>query len=328
MPSSSSTSQPVPELPKGKGSFVSPQALMAIKNLELRARIVVQGFWNGLHRSPYHGFSVEFSEYRQYSPGDDPRYLDWKLFARSDRYFIKKFEDETNLRCHLLVDNSRSMEYGTVGYSKTEYANTLAATLAQFLYQQGDAVGVLTFDEDIREYLPARNRTGHLRQLMLALEHPAEGSGTDLQKPFKRIVEIVRKRGLVVLVSDLLAPTEALERDLTTLTACGHEVVVFQVLDPAELELNLEKASLYQDMETGRDLYIDPAQARREYLRRFRDHTEAIGGTCGRLGIGYHQLSTAQPLELALFDFLRDRLERDKRSREMRGRKPLSQAPR
>ncbi len=130
------TSAAVPT-PKQAGSFIDPQALMAIRNLELRARIVVQGFWNGLHRSPYHGFSVEFTEYRQYTPGDDPRYLDWRLYARSDRYYIKKFEDETNLRCYLLVDNSRSMSYGSLTYSKAQYANTLAATFAHFLYGQG-----------------------------------------------------------------------------------------------------------------------------------------------------------------------------------------------
>src|SRR6266545_5451785 len=139
--------------------FISPKALMAIRNLELRARVVVEGFWTGLHPSPYHGVSVEFTEYRQYSPGDDPRYLDWRLYARTDRYFIKKFEDETNLRCHLLVDNSRSMTYGSLAWTKAQYANTLAATLAYFLYRQGDAVGLLTFDERIREYLPARHRT-------------------------------------------------------------------------------------------------------------------------------------------------------------------------
>src|SRR5256885_13528003 len=155
-------------------SLIHPQALMAIRNLELRAKVVVEGFWNGIHRSPYHGFSVEFTEYRQYSPGDDPRYLDWRLYARTDRYYIKKFEDETNLRCHLLVDNSRSMGYGSLPYTKAQYANTLAGTLAYFLYLQGDAVGLLSFDEGLRDYLPARNRTGHLRHLMLALEKPSE----------------------------------------------------------------------------------------------------------------------------------------------------------
>src|SRR3989442_11336629 len=196
-----------------KVNLISPQALMSIKNLELRARVVVEGFWHGLHRSPYHGFSVEFTEYRQYSPGDDLRYLDWRLYARSDRYYIKKFEDETNLRCHLLVDNSRSMGYGSLPYTKAQYANTLAGTLAYFLYLQGDAVGLLTFDEHIRDYLPARHRTGHLRHLMLALEKHTAGAATDLSAPLKRIVEIVKKRALMVLISDLLAPADALEKN-------------------------------------------------------------------------------------------------------------------
>src|SRR5436309_16004128 len=186
-------------------SLVHPRTLMSIRNLELRARVVVEGFWSGLHRSPYHGFSVEFTEYRQYTAGDDPRYLDWRLFARSDRYYIKKFEDETNLRCHLLVDNSRSMDFGSQPYTKEKYANTLAATLAYFLYLQGDAVGLLTFDEQIRDYLPARHRTGHLRHMMLALEKPAGGTFTDLGAPLKRIAEMVTRRALMVLITDLLA---------------------------------------------------------------------------------------------------------------------------
>src|SRR3954470_3366136 len=170
--------------------FIDPQTLMSIRSLELRARAVVEGFWNGLHRSPYHGFSVEFTEYRLYTPGDDLRYLDWRVFARSDRYFIKKFEDETNLRCHLLVDQSQSMAYGSLTYTKAHYAATLAATLAYFLHQQGDAVGLLSFDERVRDYLPARRRTDHLRQVMLALEKPAGGRATDLVAPLDRVAQL------------------------------------------------------------------------------------------------------------------------------------------
>src|SRR6266498_1902377 len=223
MPSPFTTSSP----PRRDESSVDPKALMSIRNLELRARVVVEGFWSGLHRSPYHGFSVEFTEYRQYTEGDDPRYVDWRVFARSDRYFIKKFEDETNLRCYLLADNSRSMGFGSLTYTKAEYAATLAATLAYFLYLQGDAVGLLTFDEQIREYLPARHRTGHLRHLMLRLEQPAGGMATDLSAPLQRIVDVVKKRALMILISDLLAPIETLEENLASLVACGHEVLLF-----------------------------------------------------------------------------------------------------
>ena len=286
---------------------------MSVQNLELRARVVVEGFWNGIHRSPYHGFSVEFTEYRQYTVGDDPRYLDWRVLARSDRYFIKKFEDETNLRCHMVTDQSRSMTYGSVGYTKAEYAATLAATLAYFLYLQGDAVGLLTFDETVRDFLPARHRTGHLRHLMLALEKPASGEATDLAGPLKRIVEIIRKRGLVVVLSDFLAPIDRLEPQLTSLAACGHEVIVFQILDPAELSFGFESAAMFQDLESGRTLFIDPVAARKEYLRNLESHTSALRNSCQRLGIAFHRLATDRSLELVLFDFLRERMQRSRR---------------
>jgi len=292
---------------------------MGIRNLELRARVVVQGFWNGIHRSPYHGFSVEFTEYRQYTAGDDPRYLDWRVFARSDRYFIKKFEDETNLRCHLLADNSRSMAFGSLGFSKATYAATLAATIGYFLYLQGDAVGLLTFDEKIREYLPARHRTGHLRQVMLGLEQPAGGQTTDLAAPLKGMVEIVRKRGLIVILSDFFAPIDLLEPHLTALAACGHDVVVFQVLDPAEMNFNFESSAMFEDMESGRALFIDPSAAREEYARKLEAHCSFLRAVCQRLGIACHRLSTERPLELALFDFLRERMQR-RRSFQRKGR--------
>jgi len=290
-------------------SLISPQALMSIKNLELRARVVVEGFWHGLHRSPYHGFSVEFSEYRQYSPGDDPRYLDWRLYARTDRYYIRKFEDETNLRCHLLVDNSRSMTYGTLGYTKAQYANTLAATLAYFLYLQGDAVGLLTFDEQIRAFLPARHRPGHLRHLMLKLEEPPAGAATDLDAPLQHIVEIVKKRALMILISDLLAPTETLEKKLSALVACGHDVMLFHILDPSELTFGFGKALMFHDVETGKRLFIDPATARKDYLKKLNAHNATVRSTCQRLGIAYRRFGTERPLELALFDFLRERMQ-------------------
>jgi len=298
-------------------SLIDPQALMGIRNLELRARVVVEGFWTGIHRSPYHGFSVEFTEYRQYAPGDDPRYLDWRVFARSDRYFIKRYEDETNLRCHLVLDSSRSMTFGSAGYTKAQYAATLAATLAQFLYLQGDAIGLLTFDEELREYLPARHRTGHLRNLMLALERPASGKTTDLVSPLKRVAESVRKRGLVVLISDFLAPVEKLEPGLMSLNACGHDVIVFHLLDPAEATFDFRHASMFHDVESGRMLFIDPAAARKEYLRKLESHCASLRSVCQRLGIAYQRLLTDRALELALFDFLRSRMQLGRRIRRV-----------
>lgn len=284
--------------------------LMRIKSLELRAKIVVEGFMSGLHRSPFHGFSVEFTEYRQYTPGDDPRYLDWRLFARSDRYFVKRFEDETNLRCHLLVDLSRSMGFGSLAHTKAQYAVTLAATLGYFLNSQRDAVGLITFDEDVSEYLPARYRPGHLRRLMLALERPVQGRATDLQAPLRKVADLVAKRGLMALISDLLAPIPPLETHLGYLRSRGHEVVLFQVLDPAELTLRFDSPAIFHDVESGRDLYVDPNVVRKQYSARLAEHNAAIHAVCDRLGIEHHLLATDRPLELALFDYLRGRAVR------------------
>lgn len=288
---------------------------MSIRNLELRARVVVEGFWTGLHRSPYHGFSVEFTEYRQYTPGDDPRYLDWRVFARSDRYFLKRFEDETNLRCHLVADQSRSMTFGSTGYTKTDYAATLAATLAYFLHQQGDAVGLLTFADRVRDYLPARHRFGHLRRLMLTLEQPAAGQATDVVAPLERVAELVRKRGLIVVLSDFLAPLDRLESALLQLAASGHDLVVFQILDPAELALTFREPARFEDLESGRSLMLDPGAVRTDYLRQLEAHCEGLRQLCQRLGASCTRLATDQPLELALFEFLRARTARGLRVR-------------
>jgi uncharacterized protein (DUF58 family) len=304
---------PASSMPPASGvGYVDSKALMAIRNLELRARVVVEGFWNGLHRSPYHGFSVEFTEYRPYSPGEDTRYLDWRLYARSDRYYVKKFEDETNLRCHLLVDQSRSMSYGSIGFSKSDYARTLAATLAWFLNHQGDAVGLFTFDERVRDYFPARHRHGHLRQLMLALEREPGGKQTNLHEPLRQVAQLTRKRGVVTLISDLLASTTELERHLARLTAGGHELIVFQVLDPNELAFDFHTPMIFEDVESGRDFYIDPDAARAGYLRRLEEHNERIEAVCRKLGCVFCRVLTSRPLDLALLDFLRSRARRSR----------------
>jgi len=295
-------------------ALIDPHTLMRIKSLEMRAKVVVEGFYNGLHRSPYHGFSVEFSEYREYTPGDDLRYLDWRLFARSDRYYVKRFEDETNLRCYLLVDTSRSMGYGSGGYTKAEYAKTAAATLAYFLSTQRDAVGLITFDEQILEYIPARYRPGHLHRLMLSLERELSGRSTDLSAPLEQIAKTVVKRGMIVLISDLLAPLDTLRTKLGYLTSRGHEVVLLRVLDRAEIDFNFDQPAMFRDLESDRDLYINPETARAEYLRRFQEHDAAIRETCGHLGIDYSHCPTDRPLELALSDYLRARTHQGPRA--------------
>jgi uncharacterized protein (DUF58 family) len=283
---------------------------MRIKSLQMRARVAVEGFFKGIHRSPYHGFSVEFSEYREYSPGDDPRYLDWRLYARSDRYYVKRFEDETNLRCYLVLDTSRSMSYRSGAYPKSDYARTAAATIAYFLSLQRDAVGLVTFEHRITEYLPPRHRPGHLRRLMAILEREPMGRATNLAEPLEQIAATVRKRGLVVLISDLLAPTESLQTRLGYLRSRGHDVIVLRILDPAELEFAFAMPSMFHDLESGRELYIDPDGARADYLRKFAAHDAEIERACVDLGIEYELISTHRPLELVLFDLLKARMRR------------------
>jgi uncharacterized protein (DUF58 family) len=285
------------------GRHADPAVLMPIRSLELRVKAVMEGFFNGLHRSPFHGFSVEFSEYRQYTDGDDLRYLDWKVAARSDRYYIKLFEDETNLRCNLLVDNSRSMSFGSLDYTKADYAKTLAACLAWSLVQQRDAAGLIVFDE-VEDIIPARFRHGQLRQILMALEKAEQGASTDLTKPLERVAGQVRKRGLVVLISDLLASVDGLERNLGYLAAAGHELVVFQVLDPQELNFEFEAPALFQDLESGREIYVDPDRARKQYQERLQAHLEQIQKTCEKLGAIYELCPTDRPLEIALSEFM------------------------
>jgi uncharacterized protein (DUF58 family) len=283
---------------------IDPSAIMRIKDLPLRARAVVEGFMSGMHRSPYHGFSVEFSEYRPYTHGDDPRGLDWKLFARSDRYFVKRFEDETNRRCYLVVDQSQSMGYGSLEYTKSDYARTLAATLAYFLAHQRDGVGLLTFDESIDTFLPARHRPGHLRQLMVALSKPLAGKTTDVASPLDQIARLVAKRGLVILISDLLVPLESLQTKLSLLRSRGHEVMILRTLDPMEISFSLDAPGMIVDMETGRDLYIDPAVAANDYKRLFEAHRDEVKVICDSLGVDIFQVNTDRPLKDSLFDVL------------------------
>ncbi len=300
---------------KSAEGMIDPVSLMRIKSMELRAKVIVEGFWKGIHRSPYHGFSVEFTEYRQYTLGDDPRYIDWRLYARSDRFYIKKFEDETNLRCHLLIDHSRSMGYGSGEYTKSQYAGTLAATLAYFLFTQGDAVGLATFDDQIRQYLAPRNRPGYLRRLMLTLEVSPQGSATDLSPPLQYIAGLLTRRSLIVLISDLLTSIDRLEQDLSYLCAGGHDVVVFHVLDPAELRFDFSSPALFLDIETGRNMYVNPSDAQTGYKRMLKKHLTAARSICQNLGIDYHLFPTDRPFDLALLDFLQDRMRRRKRLR-------------
>ena len=296
-------------------AFIDPAALMRIRNLELRAKTVVEGFMSGMHRSPYHGFSVEFTEYRQYVPGDDLRYLDWRRLARSDREYIKRFEDETNLRSWLLLDLSQSMGYGSLAYNKAEYAKTVAATLSYFLSLQRDATGLITFDQALQEFLPARFRPGHLHRLMMCLERSTAGKGTDLIAPLDQVAQMATKRGLVVLLSDMLAPIAELERNLGYVRSRGHEVVILRVLDPAELDFPFNEPAMFHDLESGRELYVDPAAAKSVYQTKFRTHQAELKQVCDRQGIVLYELRTNEPVERSLFDLLSARMKSGRTTR-------------
>jgi uncharacterized protein (DUF58 family) len=303
--------------------FIDPTALMRIKSLQLRARIVVEGFDKGIHRSPYHGFSVEFSEYREYTPGDDPRYLDWHLYARTDRYYIKKFEDETNLRCHLIVDRSRSMSYGSGSVSKWEYARTVAATIAYFLSRQRDAIGLATFEDRIVEYLPPRSRPSHLAHLMANLQRDPEGKSTDLIKPLDELGSITARRSLFVLISDLLVPVASVRTSVSNLRAAGHDVIVLRILDPEEERFTFTTPLMFQDAETGQELFIDPQIAATSYREKFTAHANVIRQECIAVGADFEQITTDRALELVLFDLLqvRSRLGRLSSRRNASGRR-------
>ncbi|WP_009959805.1 DUF58 domain-containing protein [Verrucomicrobium spinosum] len=289
-------------------SNVDLAALMRVRSLELRARLVMEGFWKGMHRSPLHGFSAEFSEYRQYVVGDDPRFIDWKVMARSDRSYVKKFEEETNLRCQLLLDASSSMAYGSAGFSKLDYAATLGATLGLFLKEQGDAAGLTVFDEKIRDHLPAQARSGQWHALLVnlqkAVSSPVAGGP---RLPLRPLGEMIRRRALLVLMSDFLMPLNGLDQDLGLLGAMQHDVVVFHLMDPAELDFPFTEGAQFTDAETGRQLLLEPMTARASYLKRLNAHLEQLRGICARQGAEYRLIRTDTPLEKDLFDFLHAR---------------------
>lgn len=286
---------------------------MRIKNLQLRARAVVEGFYKGLHRSPLHGFSVEFREYRPYSHGDDPRGLDWKLYARSDRYYIKRFEDETNRHVYLVLDRSRSMGFGTLAYDKSQYALTLAATLTLFLCQQRDSVGLLTFDETVGELVPARQRVGHLRQLMAALSRPLGGASTNLDAPLQQLARLITKRGLVILISDLLVPPETLRGNLALLRSRGHEVMILRTLDPGEPQWSLSGPTTVRDLESGRERYLDQAAAA-TYQQNFAVHRDQVQAICDAVGVDLYELLTDRPLADALLQVVSIQKQRSGRT--------------
>jgi len=291
----------------GGARYLDPAVVARLGTIDLKARTIVEGFLTGLHRSPYKGFSVEFAEYRQYIPGDDLATLDWKVYARSDRHFVKKFEEETNLTCHLLLDVSGSMAYASGGITKLQYGSYLTAALAYLMHRQRDSFGLIAFDDSIAALLPASARAGHLRAVLLALERLKIGAKTDVAKPLRDLAAVVRKRGLVVLVSDLLDDPVRVLDGLKHFRYRGTDVIVFHVLDPYELQFPFEQAARFRDMETADEVMAVPSTVRQGYLERLQGLIATYRRELGLVGIDYCLLDTSQPLELGLMSYLMTR---------------------
>jgi uncharacterized protein (DUF58 family) len=291
----------------GEARYLDPAIVARLGTIDLKARTIVEGFLTGLHRSPYKGFSVEFAEYRQYLPGDDLATLDWKVYARSDRHFVKKYEEETNLTCHLLLDVSGSMGYGSGAVTKLQYGSYLTGALAYLMNRQRDAFGLIAFDDSISALLPASARSGHLRLVLLALERLKLGARTNVAKPLHDLAAAVRKRGLVVLVSDLLDDPEQVLEGLKHFRYRGTDVVVFHILDPYELKFPFEQSARFRDMETADEVMAVPSAVREDYIRRMQEMIAYYKRELGLTGIDYCLLDTSQPLELGLMAYLMTR---------------------
>lgn len=289
---------------------LDPAVIARLGSLELKARAIVEGFISGLHRSPFRGFSVEFAEYRPYLPGDDLASLDWKVYARSDRHFVKKFEEETNVECHVLLDVSRSMSYGTGAMTKREYAATLTACLAYLMQRQRDAAGLMAFDHDIVRRVPPGTRPGHLRMLLAELDRMPEGAASDMSKPLERLAAALMRRGIIILISDLLDEPSRVIRGLQLLRARGSEVVVFQVLDRSEITFPFTESTQFKDLESGREVLTRPADVREQYLATLDGLTRQYGEAFGAAGIEYLRVATDEPLDAALSAWLTTRARR------------------
>ncbi len=283
--------------------FLRPEATQRIRRLELTARRVVEGFLSGMHRSPYFGQSVEFLQHRQYTTGDEIRHIDWKVYARQDRLHIKQYEEETNLRLHLLVDRSASMNYGQGEQNKFEYAASLSACLAYLALRQQDATGMFTFDTDVRSNIPAKSNRHQLGRLLAALDEVGTGERTDLPRVARQVTQAVPRRGLITIISDLLGVDELVD-GLRVMRARGHDVALLHVLHDDELDFNFDGATRFEGLETPEFLNCNPRALREGYLEAMNDFLEKTRGACGRLMIDYLQVRTSEPLDAVLAKFL------------------------
>jgi uncharacterized protein (DUF58 family) len=287
--------------------FLDPAVIARLGTLELKARTIVEGFLSGLHRSPFKGFSVEFAEYRQYIPGDDLSTIDWKVYARSDRYYVKKYEEETTLDCHVMVDASGSMAYGSTAMTKFEYASCIAASLGYLMNRQRDAVGLTAFDENIVAMLPVSSRPGHLRSMLVTLDRIKPDHRTNVSKPLHQLADSLVKRGMVVVISDLLDDPESVINGLRHFRFRGNDVIVFHVLDPHEVDFPFERPTRFEDLETNEEVMAVPGAVRAHYLKAIGALIERYRRELGAAGIDYQLLTTKEPLELALLAYLSTR---------------------
>ncbi len=287
--------------------FLHPEVIKRISRLDLRARHVVEGFLAGMHRSPYFGESVEFRQHREYSRGDDLRHVDWKVWAKHDRYYVKQFEEDTNLRAVLLVDVSASMQYGSGPLNKYEYACTVASSLGYMLLRQQDAVGCVAFDQSIRAAVPLRTRRNHLSAIIQSLDVNRPEKKTDLGRVLAEAAESYPRRGMMVLISDLLADREEIFRGLRQLRSQGHDVLLFHVMDDDELEFPFTGSTRFEGMEESGHIICNPRALRQGYLAALGEHLDEVRRGCAQNGVDYLLLPTSRPLDAALAAFLCNR---------------------
>jgi uncharacterized protein (DUF58 family) len=294
--------------------FLDPQTLAKLQGLELRARSIVEGYVSGVHRSPYHGFSIEFAEHREYTQGDDLRYVDWKVFGKTDKVYLKQYEEETHLVSYMLVDTSESMRYQSpeAPLSKLEYAQCVAASLSYLILQQQDSVGMVTFDNEIRALIRASSNPSHLKQLLYVMENAQPQRKTQTGPIFHDLAERLKRRGLVLILSDLFDDVPSMMAGLKHFRHRRHEVVVFQVLDPAELDFPFRQTTLFRGLEGLPDVLTDPRALRQAYLAEFGKFLQAVRKGCRSQHVDYVLLRTDQSLEVALSSYLASRMNRVK----------------
>ncbi|HLE31674.1 MAG TPA: DUF58 domain-containing protein [Bacteroidota bacterium] len=288
--------------------YLQPEVVAQLANMELRARLVVEGFLTGLHKSPYHGFSVEFTEHRQYMPGDEIKHVDWKAYAKTDRFYIKQFEEETNLKSYIILDASGSMGYGSEGcLKKYQYASYIAASLAYLMTEQRDAVGLTVYDESIRSSLPPKASRPALQQLLLELDKVTPGKKTGTAGVLHQVAEGIKRRGLVIVLSDLFDDPERVITAFKHFRHRGHEVIVMQILDPLERSFAFGGDAVFRDLETREELVTQPYHIQKAYRETLRDFIDRYKKECLNNNIDFVLLDTATPFDKALFEYLNKR---------------------